>query len=153
MKESVKEWGAGGVSGFIGLAFGLASALTFGWEQEITSFLTDLSTSTIAFGPFDLSQASIASILLVLGAGGVNFTSSGANSDSNHYATLGLAGLFLLMGLPSFQNWVASNTGVSFLAFMLSIAGYSVIGGLGVGSDDSSSFLSGGISKLSGGRL
>lgn len=153
MKDSIREWGAGGVSGFIALAFGLSSALTFGWEQEITSFLTDLSTSTIALGPFDLSQASALSIMLVIAAGGVNLLPSGANSDSNHYATLGLAGLFLLMGLPSFQSWVASNTGISFLAFLVSVAGYSVIGGLGIGSDEESSLLSSGISKASGGRL
>lgn len=137
----------------IALAFALTSAITFGQLDTITQFLTDLSKNTIVLGPLDLSPALLGSVLLVLVSGGVNLMPKGANSKENKYAAVGLAALFLLMGLSDFRTWVSGNSAVSILLFLVSIAGYSVIGGVGIGSEDNDSYIKKAGSKVTGGYL
>ncbi|MFB6144320.1 MAG: hypothetical protein ABEJ98_03340 [Candidatus Nanohaloarchaea archaeon] len=151
--SKIKEWGAGGVTGLIGFAFILTSALAFGHLDTITSILTDLTQTSFALGPFDLSPALIGSVILVGISGGVNAFGFGANSQENTYATLGLASLFLLMGLPSFASWVLSNSAIGMILFFLSIAAYSVIGGVGINDDKNESIVGNATSKITGGYL
>lgn len=137
----LKEFGIGGLNGLMGGSFFLLSALAFGLEENITSFLTTLTETSTSVGPFELSYALMASIGIVLVSGGVNSLRSGANSDANQWAGMIMLGLLGLMALPSFDAW-ASDGSVGTIMFLVTVAGYSVLGGVGSGSRDSDSFIS-----------
>lgn len=137
----LKEFGYGGVNGVLAGAFFLMSALSFGLQANIVSFLTTLTQSTFSIGPFQFSYALAASIGIVLVSGGINAFGPGANSDSNQWAGSVLLLILALMALPSFDAWASTGT-VGTLFFLVTVAGYSVLGGVGGDSRDSDSWIS-----------
>jgi len=149
--SNLQEFGFGGLNGLMGGVFFLMSALMFGLQNQITNFLTTLSTSTFNIGPFSASYALMASIAIVLVSGGVNTFISGANSDANSWAGTLVLVIIGLMAFPSFNQWASSGTAGTIL-FFVSVAGYSVIGGVGAESDDRDSILPG-IRETIGGGL
>lgn len=142
MAESyLEEFGIGATNGLMGGAFFLMSALSFGLQDNITSFLTTLTQTTFSIGPFQLSYALIASLAIVIASAGINSFGRGANSDANQWASSVLVLILGLMALPSFDAWASSGT-AGILFFLVTVAGYSVIGGIGGDSTDSDSLIS-----------
>lgn len=136
-----EEFGIGGLNGLAGGAFFLMSALSFGLQENITSFLTTLSTTTYSIGPFTLSYALILSGFIVIASAGINSFGRGANSDANQWAGSALLVLLGLMAFPSFNTWASSGTAGTVL-FLVTVAAYGVLGGIGGDSKESDSIIS-----------
>lgn len=136
----MKEFGIGGVNGLFAGAFFLMSALSFGLQDNITSLLTTLTTDTFLFGPFQVSYALLVSAGIVVVSGGVNAFGAGANSDANQWATSALLVILGLMALPSFNAWASSGT-AGMALFLVTVAAYSVLGGVGGDSEQSDSIV------------
>ncbi|WP_414836645.1 hypothetical protein [Candidatus Nanohalococcus occultus] len=114
------------------LAFSLLTAITYGLQDELESFLTSLTQTAFTLGPFEITSAMIGSTLIVIGAGGLKTLNP--DNDRSDESVLGIIVLLALMGLPQFRNW-ATQGAASVALFLITLGLYASIG---IGKGDKS---------------